>query len=237
MRTYPRLRLSQSREGPLLVRLRMISTTSPFLMLAVERDHAAVDLRADGLVAEVGVDAVGEVERRRARGQVEHVALGRIDEDLVVEDVGLDALHELVGAGEVALPVEELAQPGDALLVLAAVAASLCSASERRRRTRRRGACRACGSGFRAARPPTRHDGGVQRLVHAVFRVGDVVVELARDGAPERVDDAERVVAVGHGVDEDAEGKEVVDLVERLRLLASSAPSSGGCCRCAWRGP
>ena len=41
----------------------------------VERDEAVVDLRADRPVADVGVDAVGEVERRRARRQVLDVAL------------------------------------------------------------------------------------------------------------------------------------------------------------------
>src|SRR4029079_16956971 len=39
------------------------------LQLVVERDDLRVDLRPDAAVAELGVDLVGEVERRRAGGQ------------------------------------------------------------------------------------------------------------------------------------------------------------------------
>ena len=65
-------------------------------------------------MADVGVDAIGEVERCRARRQVLDVALRGEDEDLVLEDVELDALDELgrVRLGHVALPVHELTQPG-----------------------------------------------------------------------------------------------------------------------------
>ena len=40
---------------------------SPDLQLVVQRHDLAVDLRADAAVADVGVDLVGEVQRRRAR--------------------------------------------------------------------------------------------------------------------------------------------------------------------------
>ena len=64
-----------------------------------------------------------------------------------------------------------------------------------------------------------RDDRGVERLVEVVLGDRDVVVELAGDRAPERVDDAERRVAVADLVDEDADGVDVVDLAE-LRALA-----------------
>jgi hypothetical protein len=40
-------------------------------------------------MAEVGVDVVGEVDRRRARGQVDHAALRREDIDRVLEEPAL----------------------------------------------------------------------------------------------------------------------------------------------------
>ena len=46
------------------------------LELVVERDDLAVDLRADAAVADVGVDLVGEVQRRRAGGERLDLALG-----------------------------------------------------------------------------------------------------------------------------------------------------------------
>ena len=42
--------------------------------LVVERDDAPVDLGADHGVADGGVDGVGEVDGRRAGGEVRHVA-------------------------------------------------------------------------------------------------------------------------------------------------------------------
>jgi hypothetical protein len=58
-------------------------------------------------------------------------------------------------------------------------------------------------------------DGGVERLVEVVARRGDPVLEASRYGLPERVDDAERAVAVARLVGrDDARGDEVVDLVE-----------------------
>ena len=85
----------------------------------VERDEPVVDLRPDRPMADVGVDPVREVERRRAGRQVLDVALRGEDEDLVLEDVELDALDELGRVADVALPVHQLAQPGELGVVLA----------------------------------------------------------------------------------------------------------------------
>src|SRR5204863_520173 len=65
------------------------------LQPVVERDDPAVDLRADHTVADVGVNRVGEVDRRRARRQYLHLALRREDVDLVREEVGAEGLEEL----------------------------------------------------------------------------------------------------------------------------------------------
>ena len=40
-----------------------------------QRHDPAVDLGADGLVAKVGVDGIGEVDRGRALGQLDQLAL------------------------------------------------------------------------------------------------------------------------------------------------------------------
>ena len=57
------------------------------LQLVVQRHDLAVDLRADAAVADVGVDLVGEVERRRARAERLDLALGREDEDLLLDEL------------------------------------------------------------------------------------------------------------------------------------------------------
>src|SRR5207247_9483208 len=50
----------------------------------VERHDAAVHLRADRAVPDVGVDPVREVDRRRTGGEPLDLALRREDEDLVL---------------------------------------------------------------------------------------------------------------------------------------------------------
>ena len=68
------------------------------------------------MVAEVGVDAIGEVDRRRACGQVLNLAVRRVDEHLVLEDISLQRLDEILGVSDVALPLQQPAQPGEPLL-------------------------------------------------------------------------------------------------------------------------
>ena len=65
------------------------------LQFGQERRHAAVDLAADRRVADIGVDRIGEVDRRRAARQRDQPALRREAEDLVVEQLELRVLEEL----------------------------------------------------------------------------------------------------------------------------------------------
>src|SRR5439155_23648744 len=61
--------------------------------------------------------------------------------------------------------------------------------------------------------------GRVKSLVEVEARHRDVVLETSRQWLPERVDDADRAVAIAYGVDDHAHCREVVDLVELAALL------------------
>src|SRR5581483_7139954 len=52
-------------------------------------------LRADGVVADLGVDAVGEIQHRGAGGHLAYLALRREDEDLILEHLVVQRLDEL----------------------------------------------------------------------------------------------------------------------------------------------
>jgi len=69
-------------------------------------------------------------------------------------------------------------------------------------------------------------DGGVERLVEVGTGHGDVVFEATGDGAPELMDDAEGSVTVASGIGDDADGEDVVDLVEGA-LLADALQMNG----------
>src|SRR4051794_24103943 len=194
------------------------------LQRVVQRDDLAVDLRAHAAVAELGVDLVGEVERRRAGGERLHLTLRGEDEDLLVEEVDLQVLHELLGVLELLLPVEHRAQPLELALALG-----------RRGPAARAGALLVdpvggdaeLGHVVHLARADLDLEGQplgpdhrrVQRLVHVELRHRDEVLEPPGERLPQRVDDAHRAVGVLHRVDDDPHGREVVDLVELAALL------------------
>ncbi len=191
------------------------------LEAVVQRDQPVVDLRADRAVADVGVDPVGEVERRAARGQVLHIAARREHEHLVLEDVELDALDELRGVrlADVALPLHQLAQPRELRVVVALRLGALLVPPVRRDPD--------LAHLVHGMRPDLDLEGlavecdhrRVERLVQVVLGDRDVVVELARDRPPDRVHDPQRGVAVPDLVHEEADRVDVVDLAE-LRALA-----------------
>ena len=139
---------------------------------------------------------------------------GREHEDLILEDVELDALDELGGIRHVALPVEQLAEPGELGVVLAVGLGALLVAPVRGDADLADLVHR-LGPDLDLERLAVeRDDRGVERLVEVVLGDRDVVVELARDRPPDRMDDAEGGVAVAHLIDQDADGVDVVDLAE-----------------------
>ena len=82
-----------------------------------ERHHLAVDARADALMADVGVDRVGEVDRRRVARQRLDLAFRREDVDLLRVQLDLQVLQELLRIAHLLLPFEQLPQPEEVLLV------------------------------------------------------------------------------------------------------------------------
>ena len=189
----------------------------------MERDDAPVHLRADRAVPDVGVDGVGEIDRRRAGGQRLHLALGREDEDLLLEELLLRGAPELARVVLVGVDVHQLLDPLRPALVHLPAAAALVHPV--------RGDA-VLGLDVHLTRPqldlerdPVGPDHGrVQRAVAVQLRHRDVVLEAAGHRLPERVDQAERAVAVARALvaralDDHAHGREVVDLVELAALL------------------
>ena len=92
----------------------------------MERDDAAVDLRADGAVAYVRVHRIGEVDRRRARRQCLHLALGGEHVDLVVDQIRQERTLVLAGlVDRVGLGLHQLPHPALPRVVRLRTAAAL----------------------------------------------------------------------------------------------------------------
>ena len=149
-----------------------------------QRDQPPVHLCAHRVVPDVGVNAEGEVDWSRPRGEVDDVALGREDEDLVLEQVDLHRVHELSGVLQFLVPLQQLAQPGELLLEpWIGLLAPLLVAPVRRDAVLG-GVVHLRGPDLNLERLPLADHRGVQGLVAAGLGVRDVVVDLARDGLP-----------------------------------------------------
>ena len=171
------------------------------------------------MLADLGVDAVGEVDNGRALRKVEHVALGRKDEDLFGEEVILDGGEEFLRVLEVLLPFDEPAQPGEALGLAQFAGAALLVAPVRGDSLF--GDLVHLGGAdlhFHPLPLRTNHR-GMQRLVHVDLGQRDVILEAAGNRLPTGVDHAQRLVALAQRGDDDAEGDQVIDLVEVQPLL------------------
>jgi hypothetical protein len=171
-------------------------------------------------VAEVGVQAIGEVDRRRPARQVDDAALRRQHVDGVVERGALELAHPLGGVADLVAPRQQLAQPGD-LVVVTRILPGAFLVAPVGGDAQLGVAVHLVGADLHFQRPPAGADhGGVQRAVVVALRVGDVVVELLRDRLPDVVHDAEHRVAVLDVADQHAQRAHVVDFgeVEVLRL-------------------
>jgi len=169
--------------------------------LVVQGHQLAAHLRADRAVAHVRVDGVGEVDGGGALRQVDDVALGGEHEDPASGQVDLQALHELPGVGHVLQPIHHLAQPREVGGILDLLGALLVAPVRRDAELRRFVHLVRPDLHFQRLRVEGHHR-RVQRLVQALLRISDVVVERPRQRAPHPVHDTERGVAVGHRVDQ-----------------------------------
>ena len=186
----------------------------------LQRHQAAVDPGTDGVVADLGVDGVGEVDRRRPDRQPDHVAARGEHEHLGAVDLEAQRVEELPRVVDLVLPVEQLAQPlhvglgGVGGLALGAGAHVLLVLPV--------GGDAVLRAAVHPDGPDLHLDGlagrtdhrRVQRLVHVELRHRDVVLEPAGQRVPAVVQHAEHAVALGVAVDEDADADEVVDVGE-----------------------
>ena len=176
-----------------------------------QRDDAAVDLGADGAVAEPGVDRISEIDRGRALGQLDQLALGGEGEDPVLVHRHPGVLEQLLGALGMVEDLDQIVDPRH--VEVGARLAFLIGPV-----------------GGEAALGLLVHvlvadldfdphlgivdDRGVQAAVAVALGRRDVILEAARDHRPAPVDQAERAIAVADVADDHAEGHHVGQLLE-----------------------
>src|SRR5690606_30753218 len=187
----------------------------------------AVDLAAPATVADLGVDTVGKIQRRRYRRQVHHVALRGKDVDAVRGALVLEQVLDIL-VTDFVVPFQHLAQPGDLGFValgggyrVAALVLPVGADAEFRLLVHLEGADLDFDDAV--ARPDHR---GVQRAIAVFLGGGDVVVELVGNVAPFAVDDAEQGVAISHGGHQYPHRADIVDLGETDVLALHLSPDA-----------
>ena len=191
--------------------------------LFADRHGAAVDPSAHARRSERGVDVEGEVEERGPLGEFAQVAVGREDEDFARRGLGVETLRQRVG--RVLYQFAQMSQPHfaglrplvDALVTPVRGDASLGHGVH------------AFGADLHLDPAAFGRHGGVQRLVavrlgdrdpvaHALG-IGRVEVRHHRIGRP-----AELFLGLLRAVDDDADGEDVVDALERDVLFVHLVP-------------
>ena len=119
------------------------------------------------------------------------------------------------------MPFQKLAQPGKfgfKVLVAAGRHIALAAAffiTPVRRNTKLRNAVHLKSTDLNFQRLPVMvQHGGMQRLVHIGFRHGNVVLYAPRNRAPQAVHNAQRAIAVRNGINQHADGKQIVNFAE-----------------------
>ena len=189
--------------------------------LGAQRHHAAIDLGADAGVADFSVNGVGEVDGRAVGGNHDDFPLGREGVDLVGIEVHLQAGEEFVGVRHLLLPLDELANPVEALFVAGGDGVGAGLVFPVSGDAFFGDAVHFLGTDlhFELMAAVADHR-GVQRLIAIGAGDGDEVLDAAGDGTPECVDEAEDGVAGSNILGDDADGEKIVDLVEgNLRAL------------------
>src|SRR5208337_4504695 len=182
------------------------------MQLVAQGNHSSVDLGAGATVANLGVNRVGEVDGRGLARQDQNLALGGEGVNLFGVEIDFQCGEEFAGIGDVTLPLYDLPEPCQTLLIFGRDDAVFVFPVG--------------GDAFLAhlvhffganldfeGLAGLGDDGGVQRLVEVGPRHGDEVLDASGHGAPEIVDDAENGVAVLHGIGDHAHGVEIVNLV------------------------
>jgi hypothetical protein len=179
-----------------------------------ERNHLAVDARADTLVADVGVYRVREVHRRGTARQRFHLALRRKDVDLLRVEIDLQVLQELLRVTDFLLRLEQLPHPLEIALIALVADAPFLVLPVRRDAFFRMPVHFLGANLHLEGKAMLADDRRMQRLIPVRPRHRDEVLDASRDRRPGLVNDAERRVAVLHRLRDDAQRDEVIDALE-----------------------
>ena len=205
------------------------------LQRRVQRRMDAVDLGADRGVADIGVDEIGEIDRRGAARQRDQHALGREAEHLVLIEGELGVLVELLRALAALQQIHHVAQPFIGFDRARIVVVHAFAIAPMRGDAALGDVVHRLGAELHLDALVLRsHHRGVDRAIAVRLGERDEVLEAFRDHPPGAMQDAQRAVAVLIRADDGAETEHVGELLEVDLLVLELAPDRE---RAVSRGP
>lgn len=225
---YLRFRLGRNHEiEPLLHRVGLATRDDlhdiAIMELAVQGRDLAVDTSSDRMVSDVGMDRIGEIDRRRRAGQLKHIPLGREDEDGRRQDFFSEERTFLFQERVHRDAYEILIVPPDLLIAIDLI-----------EDMRRCPPLRFLIHGLRAdlyldrlAVSLEAQHGGMQALVAIRFRNGDEVLESFREGREVSVYQTEDSIAIRDVIHDDPESKHIIDITYAFDAVLFQLPVDG----------
>src|SRR5438552_7530921 len=179
----------------------------------LQRNDAPIDLGSDAGGADVGVNGVGEVDGSSVLRQHHDSAARREGVDFFRVQIHFESGHELARILHILLPLDQVEQPGDELVVVGRPLLALLVFPVR-------GdaifgdAVHFLGADLHFERLALRADhGSMQRLIQVGAGNGDEVLDAPGHGTPLVVNHAQGGVAILDRVGDDAQGEQIVNLV------------------------
>src|SRR5713101_1991148 len=181
--------------------------------LMAQRHHLSVHFCTDALVPYFRVDHVSKIDRSSAARKFQHAAFGREGVDLDRRKIDFQRGKKFAGFLKLLRPLDQLAHPDDALVVVL------------RRRLSGfvfpvrgdaflRDAVHFLRADLHLERLAAVEHGSVQRLIKIRPGNGDVILEPPGDGAPDVVDNAEGRVTIALRIGDHAHGEQIVNLAK-----------------------
>ena len=165
------------------------------------------------------MDGIGKIDHRGSGREINNVPLGREDKDLLRDQIALDCADNIFHILRVALALQKLADPRQALLELVILAGDTQLIFPV-------GGNPVLGRVVHLPRADLHFkgdalladDGSVQGLVHIGLGGGDIILKAPGDRFIHIVDNTQAVITVDHRIHNDPHGKNVIDLIKVMIL-------------------
>src|SRR6185436_4126912 len=190
----------------------------PIAQRVPQRHDSTVYLRAYASLPDIGVDRIGEVDGCGVAWQYDHFSARSEGVHLLRVQVHFQRGHELAGILDILLPLDQVPQPGNALIVVRRPLFPFFVIPVRGDALFRN-AMHLFGADLHLEMPAFRaHNGCVQRLIQIGAGNSDEILDPARYWPPFIVDHAQCPIAVPDRIGDDADRHEIVHLLDGYLL-------------------